>query len=139
MVGCRSDHRRRGHGVGEMDRDHSRGDGLLRPMADASDVMRVPQSHHTDAVAARAPDGDLHRLEGDRLSEPALPVDGEDGSGVGDDLHIPVELEVALQQRAHVARRHADAVGVDPAVTVRPPGPRVRDGVDLGGSHDEPR
>ena len=41
-----------------------------------------------------------------------MSIDGEEVAGIGDDPDGAVQLQIALEQRPDVARRHSDAMGI---------------------------
>jgi hypothetical protein len=100
--------------VGEMQRYQAGRHRLLRPLADAAQVVRARQPHHAHAVLLRARDTDLHRLQAYHLAVARLAIERNHGAAVEHDLRMLVDDQSALEQRIDIARDHAHAVGVVP-------------------------
>ena len=109
----RGDHHVANH-VYEMDRDHSGGGALFRPVADAANMMRIAQRHGGHTVLFRLLNTDLHGFMGHDLAEAAVAVQRDNRTRVLHHAGVAVELQIALRVGSYVARDHAYAVGVMP-------------------------
>src|SRR5207248_1338663 len=90
-------------------------DALFRPATDASEMMRVRESYHADAVLASTFDPERHRSHPDRLSVAATTVEPEEDAGVQLHLGVLVRLQLAIEKGVHIARNHAHAMRIVPA------------------------
>jgi hypothetical protein len=81
-------------------------------MADAAEVVRVTEGHHTGAELPRPRNRHFHGLERDDLAIALAPVEGNESAAVEFRLGMPVGSELALQERGDVARDHSDSVRI---------------------------
>ena len=107
-------HHRIAHHVDEVNRDKTGAGALLRPMADAADMVRVVQRHRRQAQLAGAFNAQRHCFAGHHLTETARTVERQHRAGVAHHFGVLIELQLPLRQRRHVAGDHADAVRVVP-------------------------
>ena len=107
----------RGHpvltdGIGEVNGDQALGDRLLRPVTHAPQMMRIAQTHHTDASVFCTLNGNIHRLMRDALTNATLGIENHQTAGIGNDLHLLIEHQFARSNRLHITRHHAHAVRI---------------------------
>ena len=100
--------------VNEMDRDHSGGRALFRPVADAANMVRIAQRHGGHTVLSGFLNADLHGFMGHHLAEAAVAVQRDHRARVLHHAGVAIELEITLRVGAYVAWDHADAVGIVP-------------------------
>jgi hypothetical protein len=98
--------------IHEVNRDEAFGHCHFRPVADASQVVRVAKRHDAGAMALGALDGHLHRFEAHGLPVARAAVKRKQRPEIERRTRVLVRGEPALEQSVDVARNHADAVRI---------------------------
>ena len=92
--------------------DEAGGRTLLRPGADAAEMMRALERDERHAMLARPRDANGHGLASQHLADADPAVEHHDRAPVADDANATAQFEPPLAHRRHIVRQHADAVRV---------------------------
>src|SRR5258708_12310391 len=103
-----------------MGADHAGAGALLRPVADATDMMGVDEAHDADAVLPRPLDADVHRFLGHHLAIAVAAVDHDHRAVVLGDRGVMIAHTRTVLRVGDVGRHHAAPLAVIPQPIVHP-------------------